>query len=76
MKWLIPRLKDFNELNSGFDLKITTNDKTVNFSNVDIAIRRDDINWKEHIYSIKLMDETMFFVKNSTKHNNNILISS
>lgn len=76
MKWLIPRLKGFNESNFGFDLKITTNDRAINFGNMDLAIRRDDFSWKEHIYSIKLMDETMFFVKNSNKSNNNILISS
>ncbi|MDR0235130.1 LysR family transcriptional regulator [Acinetobacter sp.] len=76
MKWLIPRIKNFNDLNSGFELKIITNDGVINFGDVDIAIRRNDFHWKEHIYSLKLMDEIMFFVQSPSKKTEDILISS
>lgn len=76
MKWLIPRLKNFNELNNPFKIKILTEDKQVDFNHVDLAIRRDDFHWKEHIYSLKLMNEIMFFIQNPAHIGDNILISS
>lgn len=76
MKWLIPRLKGFNDQGNPFKIKILTDDGSLDFSHVDIAIRRDDFLWKEHIYSIKLMNEIMFFIQNSSQVGENILVSS
>ncbi|MBP2544052.1 LysR family transcriptional regulator [Acinetobacter guillouiae] len=76
MKWLIPRLKSFNDLNNPFKIKIITDDKLTDFNHLDLAIRRDDFHWKEHIYNTKLVNEIMFFIQNPAHIGENILISS
>lgn len=76
MKWLIPRLNSFNELNKSFKIKLVTNDKLYDLNTADITIRRDDFHWKEHIYSIKLVNEMMFFIQNPNHIGDNLLISS
>lgn len=76
MKWLIPRLKNFNNQNYPFKIKVINDDGSLDFSHVDISIRRDDFLWKEHIYNIKLMNEIMFFIQNPAQIGDHVLISS
>ncbi|MFW1828292.1 MULTISPECIES: LysR family transcriptional regulator [unclassified Acinetobacter] len=76
MKWLIPRLKSFNNLDKSFKIKIITNNKLYDLNTTDITICRDDFHWKEHIYSIKLVNEIMFFIQNPNHIGDNLLISS
>lgn len=76
MKWLIPRLESFNNFNNSFKIKIITNTHLINFNHIDLAIRRDELPWKEHLYTIKLMNEIMFFIRNPSHTGDNILISS
>ncbi|OBX76080.1 LysR family transcriptional regulator [Moraxella atlantae] len=59
MKWLIPRLVEFNQLYKEVDIVLLTGGGKVEFEekNVDLAIRRNDFDWGEHIYSEKLADE-------------------
>lgn len=47
MKWLIPRLSSFHELNPTTEVRLTTSNETVDFEreNVDGAIRLGDGNW-------------------------------
>lgn len=76
MKWLIPRLNDFNNQNHSFKIKIKTINNTINFKEVDLAISRDDTDCKEYIYIVKLINEIMFFIQNPSQIGNNILIST
>nr|WP_174505211.1 LysR family transcriptional regulator [Acinetobacter sp. Marseille-Q1620] len=78
MKWLIPRLSKFRELGHDFDVVLLTGGGQVDFekSNIDIAIRRNDFDWGEHIFSEKLVDEYMAVVQNpKIAKNHDILIS-
>jgi DNA-binding transcriptional LysR family regulator len=76
MKWLIPRINDFNELKSGFDIKIITGNQFTDFNNADITICRNDFDWKDHIYSTRLIDEIMYLVQNPVDTGDSILISA
>ena len=59
MKWLIPRLADFNALNHGFDIALLTGGGAVDFQkqSIDIALRRNDFDWGNHIFHERMVDE-------------------
>jgi len=78
MKWLIPRLVKFNELELGFGITLLTGGGPLNFQNknVDLAIRRDDFVWGNHIHSIKLIDEFMLVVNTNQQNQSNLLLST
>ncbi|GAM33146.1 transcriptional regulator [Acinetobacter calcoaceticus] len=79
MKWLIPRLSKFKKLGHDFDVVLLTAGGVVDFEkdNIDIAIRRNDFDWGEHIYSEKIADEYIALVQ-ATKlsETNDLLIST
>lgn len=79
MKWLIPRLSKFKQRGYDFDITLLTGGGIVDFENqkIDIAIRRNDFHWGEHIFSEKIADEYISLIK-STKisEQNNVLIST
>lgn len=66
MKWLIPRLANFNVNKFGFEIVLLTAGGEVDFKSkdIDVAIRRNDFSWGEHIYARKLVDEQMVAVFN------------
>lgn len=66
MKWLIPKLANFNASEFGFEVVLLTAGGTVDFKqkSIDVAIRRNDFDWGEHIYAQKLVDERMVAVFN------------
>lgn len=79
IKWLIPRLSQFKALGHDFDVVLVTGGGAVDFdnSNVDIALRRNDFDWGNHIYSEKISDEYIAVVRNSSKQDlTDILIST
>lgn len=59
MKWLIPRLVEFNQQQHGFDIVLLTGGGVVDFvgKGIDLAIRRNDFDWGDHIFAEKLADE-------------------
>ncbi len=65
MKWLIPRLATFNQLQSGVDIVLLTSGGQVDFqaSNVDIALRRNDFAWGGGIVHEKMADEYVVAVR-------------
>lgn len=79
MKWLIPRLSKFKKLGHDFEVVLLTAGGVVDFEkdNIDIAIRRNDFEWGEHIYSEKIADEYIALVQ-ATKpsETNDVLIST
>ncbi|NUG13442.1 LysR family transcriptional regulator [Acinetobacter seifertii] len=79
MKWLIPRLSKFKKLGHDFEVVLLTAGGVVDFEkdNIDIAIRRNDFDWGEHIYSEKIADEYIALVQ-ATKppDTNDVLIST
>ncbi|HFF4756551.1 TPA: LysR substrate-binding domain-containing protein, partial [Acinetobacter baumannii] len=79
MKWLIPRLSKFKKLGHDFEVVLLTAGGVVDFEkdNIDIAIRRNDFDWGEHIYSEKIADEYIALVQ-ATKpsETNDLLIST
>lgn len=66
MKWLIPKLANFNASEFGFEIVLLTAGGAVDFKQkgIDVAIRRNDFDWGEHIYARKLVDEQMVAVFN------------
>ncbi|MFW1852604.1 LysR family transcriptional regulator [Acinetobacter guillouiae] len=78
MKWLIPRMVQFNELNLGFGITLLTGGGPLDFQNqnIDLAIRRDDFAWGNHIYSTKIIDEFMFLVNANQQNASNLLLST
>lgn len=66
MKWLIPRLANFNADDFGFEIVLLTAGGQVDFKakGIDVAIRRNDFAWGKHIYAHKLIDEAMVAVCN------------
>lgn len=79
MKWLIPRLSKFKSLGYDFDIVLLTGGGGVDFerNKIDLAIRRNDFNWDEHIYSEKIADEYIVIAhKSKSCNNNNLLIST
>ncbi|MGR0306737.1 LysR family transcriptional regulator [Acinetobacter beijerinckii] len=80
MKWLIPRLNKFKNLYPEFDVTLLTGGGAVNFHDrkVDLALRRNDFDWGDGIYSEKIADETMLCVvaKNAQLTHRQIFISA
>ena len=78
MKWLIPRLAQFKSLGHDFEVVLVTGGGRVCFekNNIDLAIRRDDFDWGEDIYSEKLADEYVVWVRNpKLSKKNEILVA-
>ncbi|MCU4492259.1 LysR family transcriptional regulator [Acinetobacter guillouiae] len=77
MKWLIPRLNQFNNLNYDFQIKlITSSADDLNGQIFDLAVRRNIFPSTEYYFNKKITDEIMFFVCNSDlAANDKILIS-
>jgi DNA-binding transcriptional LysR family regulator len=65
MKWLIPRLAQFKQLYPEFEVSLLTAGGEVDFraQNIDLALRRDDFDWGAAVYSEKIADEQMLYVK-------------
>ncbi|MEB6667581.1 LysR family transcriptional regulator [Acinetobacter vivianii] len=65
MKWLIPRLAQFKQLYPEFEVSLLTAGGEVDFTaqNIDLALRRDDFDWGTAVYSEKIVDEQMLYVK-------------
>ncbi|HCW4113574.1 LysR family transcriptional regulator [Acinetobacter baumannii] len=79
MKWLIPRLSKFKKLGHDFEVVLLTAGGVVDFEkdNIDIAIRRNDFDWGEHIYSEKIADEYIALVQaTQSLETNDVLIST
>lgn len=78
MKWLIPRMVKFNELNLGFGITLLTGGGPLDFQtqNIDLAIRRNDFTWGDHIFSTKIADEFMFLVNAHQQNPSNLLLST
>ncbi|MCX5469019.1 LysR family transcriptional regulator [Acinetobacter nematophilus] len=78
MKWLIPRLNKFNSLNHGFGIDLITSGSEVDFSlqTFDLALRRNHAMWGEHIFSKKISDEIIFFVRNADSGNTSKVLLS
>ncbi len=60
-KWLLPRLADFRALHPDIDVRISADDRLVDFArhDVDLAIRMGNGKWPG-VEVIKLMDEDLF----------------
>jgi DNA-binding transcriptional LysR family regulator len=78
MKWLMPKLNKFDDLDLDFDIKILTQDGIPDFKadNIDIAIHRKSAAFPKNLYTYKLVDEIMFFTKTPTLNRSNIVIST
>lgn len=78
MKWLIPRLSRFRGGGHDFDIVLLTGGGVVDFekNKIDIAIRRNDFNWGEHIYSEKIADEYIVIAQKTNAHANTELLIS
>lgn len=79
MKWLIPRLSRFKQLGHDFDVVLLTAGGVVDFENqnIDLAIRRNDFDWGEHLVSEKIADEYITMVQSTHKPETmDVLISS
>lgn len=79
MKWLIPRLSRFKQLGHDFDVVLLTAGGAIDFENqnIDIAIRRNDFDWGEHLVSEKIADEYISMVQKPNKSDiKDVLISS
>lgn len=76
MKWLIPRLVAFNQQQHGFDIVLLTGGGAVDFvgKGIDLAIRRNDFDWGEHIFAEKLADEYMVAVTKKGQPQNDYLL--
>ena len=79
MKWLIPRLAEFNSLNYGFEIVLLTGGGAVDFQekSIDIALRRNDFEWSEGIFNEKIIEEYIVAVRNTrTDQTNTLLLTS
>ncbi|MEN8283163.1 LysR family transcriptional regulator [Acinetobacter gerneri] len=67
MKWLIPRLAQFKAQAHGFDIVLLTGGGSIDFTknHIDLAIRRNDFAWGEHIFSEKIADEYIVGVESN-----------
>ncbi len=67
MKWLIPRLAQFKAQAHGFDIVLLTGGGPIDFAknHIDLAIRRNDFAWGEHIFSEKIADEYIVGVESN-----------
>lgn len=57
MRWLIPQLPEFQAENPGFALQLVAASGTPFQGGVDLAIRRNDVDWHGAVESTKLFDE-------------------
>ena len=59
MKWLIPRLPDFQAAHPDIQLHLMAAGGPVDFtrSGVDLALRRDDFQWEDGLHAHKVCDE-------------------
>lgn len=79
MKWLIPRLAEFNSLNYGFEILLLTGGGIVDFQgkSIDIALRRNDFEWDKNIFHEKIIEEYIVAVRNTrTDQTNTLLLTS
>jgi len=78
MKWLIPRMMKFNELDLGFGITLLTGGGHLDFQNqnIDLAIRRNDFVWANHLFSEKIADEFMFLVNSNQQNASNLILST
>ncbi|MEN6670060.1 LysR family transcriptional regulator [Psychrobacter sp. B38] len=79
MKWLIPRLAEFNALNHGFEIVLLTGGGAVDFQahNIDIALRRNDFEWGKEVFHEKIIEEYIVAVRNTrTEQTNTLLLTS
>ena len=80
MKWLIPRLAQFNELHPSIEITLLTSGGQVDFrkQHIDIALRRNDFKWSNSVFSEKIADEYMAVVqtKKQDRGNAQIFVSS
>lgn len=79
MKWLIPRLAEFNSLNYGFEIVLLTGGGAVDFQekSIDIALRRNDFEWSKGIFNEKIIEEYIVAVRNTrTDQTNTLLLTS
>ena len=79
MKWLIPRLAEFNSLNYGFEILLLTGGGIVDFQgkSIDIALRRNDFEWDKNIFHEKIIEEYIVVVRNTrTDQTNTLLLTS
>lgn len=79
MKWLIPRLAEFNALNYGFEIVLLTGGGAVDFQekSIDIALRRNDFEWGSDIFHEKIAEEYVVAVRNTrTEQTNTVLLTS
>ena len=59
MKWLIPRLADFQARHADIQVHLMTAGGPVDFvrNGVDLALRRDDFQWEDGLHVQKICDE-------------------
>lgn len=59
MKWLIPRLADFQARHADIQVHLMTAGGPVDFvrSGIDLALRRDDFQWEDGLHVQKICDE-------------------
>lgn len=57
MRWLIPHLPEFQAENPSFDLQLVAASGAPFQGGVDLAIRRNDVDWHGSVESTKLFDE-------------------
>ncbi|WP_339341052.1 LysR family transcriptional regulator [uncultured Psychrobacter sp.] len=79
MKWLIPRLTEFNSLGHGFEIVLLTGGGMVDFqkNSIDIALRRNDFEWGNDLFNEKIIEEYIVAVRNTrTETTNTLLLSS
>ena len=79
MKWLIPRLAEFNSLKYGFEILLLTGGGIVDFQgkSIDIALRRNDFEWDKNIFHEKIIEEYIVAVRNTrTDQTNTLLLTS
>lgn len=80
MRWLIPRLAKFKAYAQAkghdFDVVLLTAGGEIDFAKTgaDIALRRNDFTWGEHIYHQKIADEYMVTVTSSRHEATNRLL--
>lgn len=79
MKWLIPRLAEFNALGHGFEIVLLTGGGAVDFQekSIDLALRRNDFEWGSHIFHERIVEEHIVAVRNTrTEKTNTVLLTS
>ncbi|WP_237333002.1 LysR family transcriptional regulator [Zobellella iuensis] len=58
MRWLIPRLPQFQALHPDVSVQLVAGGGPVGFEGgIDLAIRRNDFDWPAHYHAVRLFDE-------------------